>query len=58
MAAGRGCRVYIDALVAARCLKVKVARIRRIATTELGDRVMREQERVMLALPAAAIERR
>lgn len=41
---------YIDALVAARCLKVKGGAYPTIATTELGDRVMREQERVMLAL--------
>ncbi len=41
---------YIDALVAARCLKVKGGAYPTIATTELGDRVMREQELVMLAL--------
>ncbi|HEV8429763.1 MAG TPA: ATP-dependent DNA helicase RecQ [Pyrinomonadaceae bacterium] len=41
---------YIDALVAARCLKVKGGAYPTISTTELGDRVMREQERVMLAL--------
>jgi ATP-dependent DNA helicase RecQ len=41
---------YIDALVAARCLKVKGGAYPTIATTEAGDRVMREQERVMLAL--------
>ncbi len=43
--------IYIDALVAARCLKVKGGAYPTIATTDLGDRVMREQERVMLALP-------
>ena len=42
--------IYIDALVVARCLKVKGGAYPTIATTELGDRVMREQERVMLAL--------
>ena len=42
--------IYIDALVAARCLKVKGGAYPTIATTELGDRVMREQERVMLPL--------
>lgn len=41
---------YIDALVAARCLKIKGGAYPTISTTELGDRVMREQERVMLAL--------
>ena len=40
--------IYIDALVAARCLKVKGGAYPTISTTELGDRVMREQERVML----------
>jgi ATP-dependent DNA helicase RecQ len=44
-------QIYIDALVAARCLKVKGGTYPTISTTELGDRVMREQERVMLALP-------
>jgi len=43
--------IYIDALVAARCLKVKGGAYPTIATTELGDRVMREQERIMLTLP-------
>jgi ATP-dependent DNA helicase RecQ len=42
--------IYIDALVTARCLKVKGGAYPTISTTELGDRVMREQERVMLAL--------
>jgi ATP-dependent DNA helicase RecQ len=35
---------YIDALVEARCLKVKPGAYPTISTTELGDRVMREQE--------------
>jgi len=43
-------QLYIDALVAARCLKVKGGAYPTISTTELGDRVMREQEPVMLAL--------
>jgi ATP-dependent DNA helicase RecQ len=43
--------IYIDALVAARCLKVKGGAYPTIATTELGDRVMREQECVLLSLP-------
>jgi ATP-dependent DNA helicase RecQ len=42
---------YIDALVAARCLRVKPGAYPTISTTELGDRVMREQELVELVLP-------
>jgi ATP-dependent DNA helicase RecQ len=42
---------YIDALVAARCLKVSGGAYPTISTTELGDRVMREQERIELSLP-------
>jgi ATP-dependent DNA helicase RecQ len=42
---------YIDALVAARCLRVKGGAYPTISTTELGDKVMREQEKVDLALP-------
>ena len=41
---------YIDALVRSGCLKVKGGAYPTISTTELGDRVMREQERVELAL--------
>jgi ATP-dependent DNA helicase RecQ len=41
---------YIDALVRSDCLKVKGGAYPTISTTELGDRVMREQERVELAL--------
>jgi len=36
--------------VARGCLKVKGGAYPTISTTELGDRVMREQERVELAL--------
>ena len=43
--------VFIDALIEARCLRVKGGAYPTIATTELGDRVMREQERIMLTLP-------
>ena len=43
--------LYIDALVAARCLRVKGGAYPTISTTELGDRVMREQEQITLALP-------
>jgi len=42
--------VYIDALVAARCLRVKPGAYPTISTTELGDRVMREQEQITLCL--------
>src|SRR5690349_8621969 len=42
--------VYIDALIDARCLRVKGGAYPTIATTDLGDRVMREQERVQLVL--------
>ncbi len=42
---------YIDALVAAHCLRVKGGAYPTISTTELGDRVMREQEQITLALP-------
>jgi ATP-dependent DNA helicase RecQ len=44
-------QLYVEALIAAGCLKVKGGAYPTIATTELGDRVMREQERINLALP-------
>ena len=43
--------VYVDALIEARCLKVKPGAYPTISTTELGDRVMREQELIELVLP-------
>jgi ATP-dependent DNA helicase RecQ len=43
--------VYIDALIAARCLRVKPGAYPTISTTDLGDRVMREQELIELVLP-------
>ena len=43
--------VYIDALIAAACLKTVGRQYPTIATTDLGDRVMREQENIQLALP-------
>jgi ATP-dependent DNA helicase RecQ len=43
-------QLYIEALVAAGCLKIKGGAYPTISTTDLGDRVMREQERVDLAL--------
>ena len=45
---------YIDALVEARCLRVKPGAYPTISTTDLGDRVMREQELVELVLPASS----
>jgi ATP-dependent DNA helicase RecQ len=42
--------VYIDALIEARCLKVKPGAYPTISTTDLGDRVMREQELINLSL--------
>lgn len=44
-------QVYIDALIAAGCLKVKGGAYPTISNTDLGDRVMREQEQITLALP-------
>jgi ATP-dependent DNA helicase RecQ len=41
---------YIDALIEARCLRVKPGAYPTISTTELGDRVMREQELINLSL--------
>ena len=46
--------IYIDALVAARCLKVGPGAYPTVSTTALGDAVMRERERVELALPGIA----
>ena len=46
-----GIQLYIDALIAAGCLKVKGGAYPTISNTDLGDRVMREQERIELALP-------
>jgi ATP-dependent DNA helicase RecQ len=43
--------LYIDNLITAECLKVVGKQYPTIATTELGDRVMREQETIQLALP-------
>jgi len=45
--------IYIDALIAARCLRVKPGAYPTISTTELGDRVMREQEQIELVLRRA-----
>jgi ATP-dependent DNA helicase RecQ len=42
--------LYIDALCAGGCLRVSSGEYPTISITELGNRVMREQERVDLAL--------
>ena len=41
---------YIDALITAGCLRVKPGAYPTISTTDLGDRVMREQEQITLSL--------
>jgi ATP-dependent DNA helicase RecQ len=43
--------LYIEALVNAGCLKVVGSQYPTVSTTDLGDRVMREQEQIALALP-------
>jgi uncharacterized protein YpbB len=43
--------LYIDALCAAGCLRVTPGEYPTVLITELGDRVMREQERIDLAIP-------
>jgi ATP-dependent DNA helicase RecQ len=44
--------LFIDALCAAGCLRVSPGEYPTILITKLGEQVMREQERVQLALPA------
>ena len=44
-------QLYVDALITARCLKVKPGAYPTVSTTDFGDRVMREQEKVELGLP-------
>lgn len=43
--------LYIDALTAAGCLRISPGEYPTVSITDLGDRVMREQERIELALP-------
>ncbi|HKO61545.1 MAG TPA: RecQ family ATP-dependent DNA helicase [Pyrinomonadaceae bacterium] len=43
--------LFIDALCAAGCLQVSKGEYPTVSITELGDRVMREQEMIELALP-------
>jgi ATP-dependent DNA helicase RecQ len=45
--------IYIDALVSSDCLRVSPGVYPTVSITELGERVMREQEQVELALPAS-----
>ncbi len=42
--------LFIDALCAAGCLRVSAGEYPTVSITELGERVMREQERIQLAL--------
>ena len=44
--------IYIDALIIARCLRVSPGAYPIVSITDLGDRVMREQEQIELVLPA------
>jgi ATP-dependent DNA helicase RecQ len=46
--------VYIDALLNADCLRVSAGAYPTISITDLGQRVMREQEQVKLALEAGS----
>jgi ATP-dependent DNA helicase RecQ len=48
--------LYIDLLSNARCLRVSTGEYPTISITELGERVMREQEGIELALPLKAVE--
>src|SRR6266850_7136818 len=43
--------LYIDALCAAGCLRVSPGEYPTVSITELGERVMREQERIQLPIP-------
>jgi ATP-dependent DNA helicase RecQ len=48
--------VYIDALLSADCLRVSAGAYPTISITELGQRVMREQEQVKLALDVGSAD--
>ena len=41
---------YIEALIGANCLQVRGGAYPTISTTALGDRVMREQEKIWISL--------
>jgi len=43
---------YIDALVTARCLRLSAGTYPTVSITNLGERVMREQEQIELSLPS------
>jgi len=43
--------LYLEVLVSARCLQVSAGEYPTVSITELGERVMRQQEQVELALP-------
>lgn len=43
--------LFIEALCSAGCLHVSKGEYPTVSITELGDRVMREQERIQLAIP-------
>jgi ATP-dependent DNA helicase RecQ len=43
--------LYIEALIAARCLQLSRGAYPTVSITELGDAVMREREQIQLALP-------
>jgi ATP-dependent DNA helicase RecQ len=45
-------QVYVEALITADCLRVRGGAYPTISTTDLGDRVMREQAQITLAIPA------
>jgi ATP-dependent DNA helicase RecQ len=44
--------IYIDALIRSQCLQVKPGVYPTVSITDLGERVMREQEQIELILPA------
>ena len=48
--------LYIEALCAARCLRVSAGEYPTISITELGNRVMRGEEQIELALPEIAAQ--
>jgi ATP-dependent DNA helicase RecQ len=43
--------IYIDALIRAGCLRISAGEYPTVSITELGDRVMREQQLIELAIP-------
>ena len=47
---------YIDALLRARCLESSVGEYPTVSITQKGERVMREQEQVELALPPVTVQ--